>query len=268
VQLFKRLENFYLRWCDGEFIDALQDNYPQKKMSQLQGQGIKTGLRQVDVYAGLNVMILLLELHRYAQSQDDLKNEIAFYPCGQPDTEGFGETSDRLLRIIGYGCCISVGFFLGTVGSFLRGANLSDANLSGADLSGADLSDADLSGAFLSGAFLSGAFLSRACLSGAILSRAFLRGAILSDADLSDADLSGATLFSAILSGADLSGAILSGAFLSRAILSGADLRGAILSGADLENIIWDEDTKWENVRGLETAQNVPEALKQQLGLR
>jgi len=29
----------------------------------------------------------------------------------------------------------------------------------------------------------------------------------------------------------------------------------------------WNEDTKWENVRGLETAQNVPEALKQQLGL-
>jgi hypothetical protein len=248
VQLFKRLENFYLRWCDGEFIDALQDNYPQKKMSQLQGQGIKTGLRQVDVYAGLNVMILLLELHRYARSRDDLKDEIAFYPCGHPDTEGFDETCDRLLQIISYSCCISVGFFLDTVGSFLSGANLSGAILSGANLRGADLSGADLFGAFLSRADLS-----RADLSGADLSGAFLRGA---------------DLFGAFLSRADLSRADLSGADLRGANLRGANLGGGFFSPADLEDIIWDEETKWENVRGLITGKNVPEALKQQLGLR
>ncbi|HEY9744080.1 MAG TPA: hypothetical protein V6C90_26620 [Coleofasciculaceae cyanobacterium] len=44
--------------------------------------------------------------------------------------------------------------------------------------------------------------------------------------------------------------------------MSSADFRGA-----DLENIFWDENTNWEDVRGLETAKNVPEALKQQLGL-
>jgi hypothetical protein len=104
VQLFKRLENFYLRWCDGEFIDALQDNYPQKKMSQLQGQGIKLGVRQIDVYAGLNVMILLLELNYYAQSKDYLKCKIAFYPCGNKGHEGFDEY--RLLRIYNYSKCI------------------------------------------------------------------------------------------------------------------------------------------------------------------
>ena len=247
VQLFKRLENFYLRWCEGEFIDALQDNYPHKKMSQLQGQGIKTGVRQVDIYAGLNVMILLLELHRYARLRDDLKNEIAFYPCGNPDTEGFDESRDRLLRIISYSCCISVGFFRGTVGLFLRGANLSSAFLRAADLSSAFLRAADLRRAFLRRAFLR---------------RADLGGADLGGADLSRADLIGANLSATDLSAADLSHADLRGANLSAADLSHADLRGA-----DIENIMWDEETKWEEVRGLETAQNVPEALKQQLGL-
>jgi uncharacterized protein YjbI with pentapeptide repeats len=317
VQLFKRLENFYLRWCDGEFIDALQDNYPQKKMGQLQRQGIKTGLRQVDVYAGLNVMILLLELHRYARSKNDLKNEIAFYPCGHPNTEGFGETRDRLLRIIGYSCCISFGFFLGTVGSFLRGADLrgadlSDAFLRGADLRGANLSDAFLSDANLSDANLRGADLRDAFLRGADLRDAFLRGADLRGADLRNAFLRGADLRNAFLRGADLRDAFLRSTFLGRADLTSAnltsaDLRsanlrdanlrdanlrsanltsaflsGADLSGADLRDaflrdaflsqpyfgeIIWDEETKWGEVRGLETAKNVPEGLKQQLGL-
>ncbi len=243
VQLFKRLENFYLCWCDGEFIDALQDNYPQKKMSQLQGQKIKTGVRQVDVYAGLNVMILLLELHRYAQSSDKFKDKIAFYPCGRKGSEGFDQF--RLLRIMGYSYCVSVavfletdincvnaGAFLETVGQFLCGANICGANLRGSNLSGANLSGANLSGANLIAANLSGAYLSGAYLSGAYLS-----------------------------------GANLSGANLSGANLSGANLRGAYLSGAYLENISWNKVTNWDGVQGLETGKNVPEALKQQLRL-
>jgi hypothetical protein len=170
VELFKRLENFYLRWCDGEFIDALQDNYPQKKMSQLQGQGIKTGVRQVDVYAGLNVMILLLELNRYAYSRDDLKDEIAFYPCSKPDTESFDNF--RLHRIIGYSDCTNSSTFVMVVKSFLSGAYLCNVYLCRADL-----------------------------------------------------------------------------------------------SGADFHNIFWDEYTTWEGVSGLETLVNMPEAIKQQLGL-
>ena len=48
--------------------------------------------------------------------------------------------------------------------------------------------------------------------------------------------------------------------------MSGADFTGAVL--ADLNNrILWDEETNWEGVRGLESAIGVPEALKRQLGL-
>ncbi|BAZ21847.1 pentapeptide repeat protein [Kalymmatonema gypsitolerans NIES-4073] len=321
VQLFQRLEDFYQRWCDGEFIDSTEETLPQRKARELQKQGIKLGQRQIDIYAGLNVMILLLELHRYAQERDDLKDKIAFYPCGQKDTEGFEQ--HRVLCIIGYSHCISCLEFLGTFGQFLAQANLSGANLYGTNLRGANLRGANLYGAHLYGAFLNGTNLSGANLSSANLMNAnlssaklkngvFVRGANLSGANLSDAILTGADLSSADLRGAfligtklmtaNLIGATLRGANLSSADLSDANLRlanlaGANLSGAnlssanfsgatlsdvnfsraalfstnlnraDLKNVSWDENTKWEDVQGLETALNVPKALKQQLGL-
>jgi uncharacterized protein YjbI with pentapeptide repeats len=365
VELFKRLDKFYSKWCQGKFIDTAEETLPQKKLRQLQRYGI-TGLgqRQVDVYAGLNVMILLLKLHRYAQRRDDLKGDIVFYPSGKAEENSW---TYQLLQIINYSDGLELENFIDIVGQFfsganlsganLSGANLSDANLSGADLSlaslsGADLSRADLSGADLSHANLSGADLSLASLSSADLSHASLsgadlRGAFLNGADLSHASLSGADFIHANLSGANLKGANLasvdlSDAFLSGADLTGADLRrtdlgraflsgedlsgtdltgadlshallshanlsganliianlsganlsianlggsnlsGANLSGADLSHanlsganlsgdiwgdIKWDDKTNWENVRGLETARNVPEALKQQLNL-
>ncbi|MBD2498682.1 pentapeptide repeat-containing protein [Nostoc sp. FACHB-280] len=269
VELFKRLENFYLRWCEGEFIDAPPENFPQKKMRLLQEQGIKQGQRQVDIFAGLNVMILLLELHRYAQGRDELKQQIIFYPSGEPLEDAW---TGRLIRIINYSDGVKLGNFRNVAGQFfyytnlsrayLRGANLSDTDLSCAYLSPTDLSGVDLSRANLSCIKLSRANLSRAYLSGSDLSGSDLSCAYLSRADLSSADLSGANL-----SGANLSGANLSGANLSDANLSSADLSGANLSHEIFGDIMWDENTNWENVRGLDTAVNVPEALKQQLGL-
>jgi uncharacterized protein YjbI with pentapeptide repeats len=319
VELFKRLEAFYLRWCEGEFIDLLPESLPQKKMRLLREQ-LKTqelGQRQIDIYAGLNVMILLLELHRYGQERDEFKDQMVFYPCGKPNGEGKLDDDGRLLRIIGYSCCVGDFGFLQTVGRFLSGtyvsganlvganlwhaelsgANLSDANLIGANLIGAELSRADLSRADLFGANLITANLSRANLSRAKLitanlitanlitanlSGANLSDANLSGANLSGADLSGANLSGANLSGADLSGANLSGANLSAADLSGANLIFADLSGANLifadlslanlgdrifGDVKWDENTKWENIRDLDIAVNVPEALRQQLGM-
>jgi uncharacterized protein YjbI with pentapeptide repeats len=329
VELFQRLENFYQRWCDGEFIDMLPESLPQKKLRLLREQ-LKTqelGQRQIDIYAGLNVMILLLELHRYGQERDELKDKMVFYPCGKPNAEGKLDDEIRLLRLIGYSCCVGHFGFLDTVGRFLSGADLSGANLGGAELCGANLSGANLSGANLSGAELSDAYLTDADLSGAHLSHAYLnnadlsdadlsgadligaklsganlnsaylsgaylRGADLRDTDLSDANLSGANLsgaylrdadlIGAYLSGANLSGANLSGANLSGANLSSANLRGANLSsanlrGADLSganlsgtfgDVKWNENTNWENVRGWDTAVDVPEALRQQLGMQ
>ncbi|MEG4200792.1 pentapeptide repeat-containing protein [Microcoleus sp. Pol12A5] len=299
VELFQRLEDFYLHWCDGEFIDMLPESLPQKKMRLLRDQ-LKTqdlGQRQIDIYAGLNVMILLLELHSYGQEKDELKDKMVFYPCGKPNAEGRPDDEIRLLRLIGYSCCVGYFGFLQTVGRFLSGADLSGVNLGGVYLRNANLSDANLSHADLRGANLSHGQLIGANLRGAQLIGAYLRGANLGNANLSDADLSDADLSHAYLSGADLSGANLidaqliganlsyadlSGAYLSdanlsRADLSGAylsraDLSGANLSGADLSGIFgdieWDENTNWENVRGLDTAVDVPQALRQQLGMQ
>ena len=244
VELFQRLEDFYLRWCEGEFIDMLPESLPQKKMRLLRDK-LRTstlGQRQIDVYAGLNVMILLLELHRYGQQRDEFKDKIMFYPCGEPNAEGKLDDASRLLRLIGYSYCVSGSAFVQTLGRFLSGADLSRANLSGAYLSGAYLSHADLSRANLSRADLSAANLS-----GANLSRAEIRCAALNRANLSSANLSATDISSANLSGANLS--------------------GANLSRRTFGDIEWDENTNWENVRGLDTAVNVPEALRQQLGM-
>ncbi|MBW4593022.1 MAG: pentapeptide repeat-containing protein [Brasilonema angustatum HA4187-MV1] len=275
VQLFQRLESFYHRWCEGEFIDTPEETLPQKKTRELQKHGIQTGQRQVDVYAGLNVMILLLELHRYAQERDDLKKQVHFYPSGQLDEEV--EFTDQLFAIINYSYCIKFGNFNNVVGQFLSDANLTGAYLRGADLSGADLSGADLigvnligadlSGADLSGADLSIANLSDADLTSADLTGANLTGAFLGGADLSRADLRGAYLSDVNLIGAFLGGTNLSGVDLSCADLTGADLSGAYLSDEIFGDIWWDEYTRWENVQGLEKALEVPKALKQQLGL-
>jgi tetratricopeptide (TPR) repeat protein len=176
VRLFERLEHFYLRWCDGEFIDAPPENLPQYKMrllkEQLPERETHLGLRQVDVYAGLNVMILLLELHRYAKTKDELKDKITFHPCGLPGTKEFDR--QRLLRIIGYSQCLDAYAFNKILRVFLSGTDLS-----GTDLRGVFLSEANLSGANLNGAYLNGAILRGVDLRGADLSDTLLRGAFL-----------------------------------------------------------------------------------------
>ena len=156
LKLFERLEDFYDEWCQGKFIDIDdKTTLPQEKAKNLEIR--KLGQRQVDIFTGLNVMILLLELQRYAQTQDELKDNIVFYPCGKKDSKNFDD--QQLFRIIGYSNSVTVSTFSETVGYFLSGANLSGANLSGADLSGANLSRANLSRANLSHANLSGANL-------------------------------------------------------------------------------------------------------------
>ncbi|RCJ33565.1 hypothetical protein A6770_18080 [Nostoc minutum NIES-26] len=248
-KLFQRLEYFYFRWSDGEFIDAEDANLPLIKKKQLREQlpdrEIHLGLRQVDIHTGLNVMILLLELHRYARTKDDLKDKISFHPCGQPNADEFD--SERLLRIIDYSHCLSLSplnrnnrnlVFNLEIYKYHLGLFLRDADLSGVNLSGVNLGYADLRGADLSRANLSRADLNRADLSGANLNRADLRDANLiranlNRADLRDADLRAANLTRAYLSRTDLSNANLDLAKLNSAKLNSAKLNSAILRRSD-----------------------------------
>jgi hypothetical protein len=153
VRLFDRLNEFWESWCDGVFIDREpSDNLPQKKMRILREQqpkgGQRLGIRQVDIYTGLNILILLLKLNSYAQTRDELRNEIVFYPNGKPGNEDddfrsvrigvslpLGVTShadrqpyQRLRKAIFYGESIELGVFK-NVGCYLDDANLSGANI-------------------------------------------------------------------------------------------------------------------------------------------
>jgi Pentapeptide repeats (8 copies)/NACHT domain len=280
-ELFKRLESFYLDWGDGKFIDATEETLPQRKARQLRRYQPTIGQRQVDISTGLNVLILLLEIHRYAQSVQALKAAIHFYPCGKPDADGHDD--ERLLRIIRYSDCLQLGTFNQSVGKFLSSADLSSASLISADLrranlistnlisanlisanlSNADLSSADLSSANLISANLSNADLSSANLSSANLSSADLRRANLRSADLRRADLSSANLSSANLISANLISANLISANLISANLSNADLSRADLRRAKLNEIRWDGATHWAGAQGLCAALNVPESLAQ-----
>jgi NACHT domain/Pentapeptide repeats (9 copies) len=219
VRLFKRLEQFYFRWSEGEFIDAPPENFPQKKMRLLRDRtsvrDTPLETRQVDVYAGLNVTILLLELYQYSQSRNVLKDEISFSLCGTPETGNFDK--HKLLRNIGYSQCCGTLTFARVLGKFFKEKILNWTVFAGSELPGADFRAASLKRAYFS--------------------RAYLPNANFSGADL------GCTR------------------------LEDADLNGANLTGTDLIDIVWDENTNWDGVQGLEKAINVPEALKQQLGL-
>ncbi|MEA5509775.1 NACHT domain-containing protein [Crocosphaera sp. UHCC 0190] len=131
VTLYERLYEFYLSWSDGEFIEALDssdDMLPLKKARQLQKYDLKRGQRQVDICTGLNVLILLLEINRYAQSNEILKDKISFYPWGNPDikTEFDG---DRLPRIMGYSECLGKDKFRIILGKFLENVNFQEINI-------------------------------------------------------------------------------------------------------------------------------------------
>jgi len=241
TNLFQRLESFYRQWYDGEFIDSTEETLPQKKARELQRHSIQLGQRQVDIFTGLNTMILLLELHRYAQQRDDLKQDIYFYPSGQPHTDSSIYTS-QLLRIINYSDSVQLGIFNEIIGQFLSGADLIGADLHCINLEGANLEGANLEGANLKGANLEGANLYCINIEGANLEGVNLKNANLDDVNLRDANLEGANFKGANLNDVNLRDANLDdvnfrNANLSNVNFEGANLTGANFTGANLNSV-------------------------------
>ncbi len=260
IQLYRRLESFYASWCQGKFIDTYEETLPQTKLRELQNAGIyQLGQRQVDIYAGLNVMILLLAIQRYAQEHEILKEHIIFYPSGQPEGNNF---TYQLQNIIHYCSCLQNENFRSLVGQFLSGAHLRSASLLHINLSYVDMTEADLSRASLCGANFSYTNFNRAYFIGADLRDVDFTGANLGETYLSGANLSRANLDGANLKDVDLSRANLSGADLRGANFDGANFMGATFSDDTCGDIRWDEKTNWKNADGLEIAKNVPLALK------
>jgi uncharacterized protein YjbI with pentapeptide repeats len=293
LKLSERLQGFYFRWCKGEFINKSRDMpILHKKIAELNQYRVSFELKQLGVYAGLNVMILLLELYRYARREapDLPEKEIQFLPCK--------DDPSQLLRIIGYSNCIKIGEFAEKVGPFLGYAKLDGADLGGAYLRGVNLERASLSQANLSGAYLKGANLKKARLKDANLRRVNLESADLTEAylidvNLSNADMRSSNLTEANLCGADLSNtklddstfhsAYLGGTVLSTANLNRADMREAILCsavlegtnlelaklknadlrGANLKNSIWTW-AEYDEAKGLDKTRYRPQEIKLQ----
>lgn len=183
----------------------------------------------------------------------------------------------------------------------LSGANFTEANLSATDFRYANLRNADLTLTNLTNATLGNADLSGTTFSGGVGRDAYIGGGHML-ASFQATDLSGVSLSLVNLSGADLRGVILRNANLRWANLDNADLSAADLDAADftrtslrgtnlkganfacseginalekrtrlctnLEDIEWDKNTQWQGTTGWEQVENIPLALKQQLGLR
>ncbi|MEO0827007.1 MAG: pentapeptide repeat-containing protein [Cyanobacteria bacterium J06642_9] len=252
-RLHKRLYDFYWRWSEGEFIDAPPENLSQQKMRLLRHRAPdreeRLGQRQVDMYTGLNAMILLFELHRHGldlaqvetqpnsdarEPQERTQNTLSFHPCirfSSADSD-----RDRLLEIIGVSHCIDHTVFTARIGPFLNNTDLSNTDLRSTDLSSVDLSSANLSSADLRSANLSSANLSSANLSNVDLRSANLRSANLRSTDLRSTDLRSADLRSANLRSTDLRSANLSNADLRSTDLRSADLRSTDFSSANLRS--------------------------------
>lgn len=245
LKLFERLEYFYFDWCGGKFIDGQKLKiFPFDQMRKLQAQNIFLRVRGIDIYTGLNVMILLLELYRYGQDKDDLKDNIVFYLCGKNGSDNFDR--DWLLRIIGYSNSIVLDTFSATAGYFLSGAYLSGANLTGVNFNGANLTGADLTGADLTGANFNEANLTGANLLGANLIGINFMGASLNEASLKGASFNGANLSFASFErakiersnfkAANLTGANFSKAKLNESDFEGCDVQSVNFSEADLQD--------------------------------
>ncbi|MEM8642259.1 MAG: pentapeptide repeat-containing protein [Cyanobacteria bacterium P01_G01_bin.54] len=193
VLLFNRLHEFYKRWCEGEFLDQPpNENLPQKKLFQLREQGVATGLKQVDVFTGLNVMIVLFKLHAAAQPEgypflpeDAPKPEISFHPCGEWGTEQFDR--NRLLKIIHYADSLDLSIFIKHVGLQLTHADLKDANFRSAYLKNADLRSANLYRADFYSVYLRNVNFRNADLRSVNFRNADLNGANLGNADVRNA---------------------------------------------------------------------------------
>jgi len=275
IRLFNRLRDFYLDWCENDFLNQDKDkNFPQQKMLNLKDSTIQTGLIQVDVFAGLNVLILLFKVHANAQHPDypdTIPNvDINFHPCRGFGSEGF--ESERLLKIIHYADSLASGTFVRIVGPHLAYSNLEEVYLRGVNLENAILRYANLKSAVLDNGDFEDANFSRANLEDASLINAYLSGTYLFETNLTASCLAGANLSVAYLKCAYLEYAILENAnlrsaCLEEAFLESTNLQGANLFDADLGEIAWDENTRWSDVRGLENTKNLPEELKQQLNI-
>lgn len=239
--VFERLERFFDSWCAGDFIDDFRASFPLRTIQKSNLPSLKQ--RQVDIYTGLNILILLLEINKITAF------DLNFRFCRDVDSV---DGKIKLSKVISYCRVLGASTFIDVMGKFMSGAPLQDLYLRRADLRGATLNEANLSNADLCRADLT-----EANLENCIAHNIYLRGADLKGVGLMNAKLINADLCRAYLLNADLREANL-----FKASLKGANLEGANLENAILKNIIWDSATQWFCCEGLHKAKEIPDELE------
>lgn len=256
------LKGFYDSWFKGQYIDDPSTSNILREIVSLKQecQKLQIGMRETDIYAGLNVMAFLYKAYQCIEGlpeniQDLIKNnleteDIAFYPYKKLVNKSI---NSNLLKIFNYSQSIKEPIFEKSddedikltsftpspfeevLRPFLYKAKLNNLNVVNISLRNAILEKVDLSCSSAVGANFSFSVLKEANLSSTKLRRANLRKTILDGANLEKANLD-----SADLNAAKLTEANLRGASLTRAYLLYADLTNAYLDEADLRSTIFD----------------------------
>ena len=228
-KFFSQLYEFYWDWSED---NRLFESNTLEHISKSE-----CGFRHRDIYVGINIIILLLELCRYARLKKYPMDLLPFHLCHKGG-DSLSVDTGKLLRLIGYSYFLnkqsqeynSDENFTRVVGGYLEKIDLSNAKLTGVNLSNADLR----------GAILSKADLRRSVLFGADLRGADFRGADLSGCDLREAKLDKVNLNDAVLVGAswslDLGNTDFNSADLSHSSFRNANLENATLQNTNLQN--------------------------------
>lgn len=176
----------------------------------------------------------------------------------------FGYISQRM-----FGNCRSLsGSNLENIQSGVKGFQSLD--LSGVDYVKGNLSHSMFVQLQIRNAQLSETNLNHIRVSGADFQGTSLTGVRLEKANIYVSNLSNVDFLGANLTGSEFFGVNLSGANLSNTNLKNVQFKCTTswLIKVNLKNIKWDKNTNWEGVRGWQCTENIPPALKQQLGLK
>ncbi len=148
-------------------------------------------------------------------------------------------------------------------------AELYSANLSESYLLDANLGHADLIGVNFTSANLMNVNLVQANLGNVNFNKTQLFGANLTNAFLGETNLTDANLWSTNLSDTILQGVNFSNAHFDDTNLQNATFRCVLkFSCPNLKSIRLSGTNNWQGIQGWETVENIPPALKQQLGLK
>jgi hypothetical protein len=211
--LCDRLREIFQLYSTGRWLD---DGIAQQSHLALRALGNPASLLQVDAAFGLNLFLLLSQLHPELNRR--------FQPvCG----EGNRACPNRLTQLINRTTVLSPIAFWHYARKSLISLDLNRANLDRAFFAEARMMDTTFDQASLNRTIFSGANLMRASFKGASC-----RQAIFSGADLRGADFQGADLQNADLRGTTLGGANFANACLANTLLDETGRAHCIQSGA------------------------------------